>query len=541
MKEINIIPEPKKIIFRNKWIKFDGIKNINNFIRNEFNIPSGSFIIIAEDGPVTSIEIKDKKIYIRGNKNTCYSTICQIINLRLGYIPEIYIEEEFKFAFRGFHIDLPRGGVPTLDYFKKLLRLLFISKYNYFAIYFEDLFPWKKYPQIGQSRGKLTEFELNEIIRYGNNLGIKVFPSLEFAGHMERILSIPEFNKYSEWQHYGGDCLNISDPSARKFVYHLLKEVIKFFYSAEYIHIGGDETWLLGRGKSLNKTLRFTGPYLYELHHRNMIDIVLESGKKPILWGDMLTGMYLSEDSSKIWKKLVRSSIWDKTIIANWDYSDNSKEYFEKKIDIFKNRQQLVCPGFSNWGRFYPDYKFALKNIKNFITAGKEKNVVGFLVTSWGDDGAECMYSSIEPLIVATMEIAEGKGNWENKWLTYSGEKKEILELRIKLGDCIVDKKNKSWRHDLLKQVMFRNRPIDKKTYKYFYEIVDDMEQLQLPSDMQFIKKFIKIVIKKIDNKLKIGDVIDLCREYKQLWLKERKQNNLDTVINKFRLSDFIL
>lgn len=217
MKKVSIIPEPKKIVFKDRWYRFDGINNVPGFIRKEFKIPYGSFKVENVNKNGNGVEIIDKKIKIWGDENICYSTLCQLIMQNPGHLPEISIEEDFKFSFRGYHLDLPRGGVPTLEYFKKILRLLFISKYNFFAIYFEDLFPWEKYPQIGKERGRLSRGEIKAIVEYGKELGIEVFPSLEFAGHMEQIPMLPDFYKYSEWYRGNEGCLNVSDPEARKF------------------------------------------------------------------------------------------------------------------------------------------------------------------------------------------------------------------------------------------------------------------------------------------------------------------------------------
>jgi hexosaminidase len=289
---INIVPEPKRLEFTGKWLKFDGFQNFPRFLANEFEVPEGDWRIVKVKRKGTGIEVSEREVKIWGDEQINYATILQLIKEGRGCLPEVKIEESLNFSFRGYLLDIARGAVPKLETFKRILRWLFLLKYNYFAIYLEDLFPWKKYPQIGEYRGKLSEEELKEIIEYGNKLGIEVFPSLELSGHMEHILSLPEFYKFSEWHNPREGCLDLSNKEAREFAYELLNEVIDFF-PCKYIHIGGDETWALGRGKSLNKTWTFEGPRLYETHHRRMIEIVKKAGKEPILWGDMISGMYL--------------------------------------------------------------------------------------------------------------------------------------------------------------------------------------------------------------------------------------------------------
>ncbi|WP_218042152.1 family 20 glycosylhydrolase [Infirmifilum lucidum] len=132
-------------------------------------------------------------------------------------------------------------GVPNLETFKEVLRYLFLLKYNHFGIYFEDLFPWPRHPDIGATRGRLTLSELSRIIEYGRSLGIEVFPSLELVGHMENILSLPNYRKYSEWWSPREGCINLSDPDTRRLALELPAEAADLSPS-KYILIGGDET-----------------------------------------------------------------------------------------------------------------------------------------------------------------------------------------------------------------------------------------------------------------------------------------------------------
>lgn len=533
-KKIFIVPEPKSIRFTGRWFAFDGFKSFPEFLRREFKVPSGDWTIIEVNGEETGLKVEEGKVTLWGDRQICYATLLQLIMQGDGCLPEVEVKESLKFKFRGYHLDIARGGVPRLEIFKDILRTLFLFKYNYFAIYFEDLFPWRKYPQIGKHRGRLTENELKEVIDYGNKLGIEVFPSLELSGHMEHILSLPEFYRFSEWHNPREGCLNLSDEDARKFAYDLLEEAIGFFPLSKYIHIGGDETWALGRGRSLNKTWAFEGPKLYEAHHKNMVEKVLENGKEPILWGDMISGMYLGEESAK-WREVLESDIWRKSLIANWDYSPSSKEFFKEKIRIFKNRglKQIACPGLSNWNRYYPNFEIALENIKNFLTAAAEEDLPGFLITAWGDDGEECLFSLLKPLILAAMEIAEGKWEWLEKWQAISGEDEETAKARLLFGkpefsDVI--------KHVILKDFWFdRLSSEDKERIKESWrKNLEKVEGIKMPEDLSFIRSLLILGVKILEGEDGVSDYIALSNIYARLWLKERKPEGLEKIVERF-------
>lgn len=535
VKKIEIVPEPKKLVFTGKWFEFDGL-NLPEFLSREFNIPQGSWKIVKTERSWNGLEVngESREIAIWGDEKICHATIIQLLRQKPGHIPEVSVEENLKFSFRGYHLDIARGGVPTVETFKKILRWLFLLKYNYFAIYFEDLFPWEKHPSIGVHRGRLSREEYSEVVNYGKQLGIEVFPSLELAGHMEHILSLPEYWSFSEWHRPGEGCLDVSNEKAREFAYELLREAVEASPS-KHIHIGGDETWAMGRGRSLDKTGVFEGPMLYEAHHRNMVNIVKEKGKTPILWGDMLTGMYLREEERAKWSGVVKSPIWQDVVIANWDYSPGDEKYFRGKINMFgeKKMQQIVCPGLSNWNRYYPNFKTALENMKGFLLAARAEGLPGFLLTAWGDDGEECLFSFLEPLILACMEYAEGDGRWEEKWSALTGEPMEIVEIRKAFGQPDVS--------ETLKHVLFADFWYYRMSEAEVYSLKLSMEKLleeksgvNLPEDLGFIRSCIEVCLKRLKNEVKPSDFIYLANKYSKLWLSERKPHGLERIIERF-------
>ncbi len=532
MKQIYVVPEPKRLEFTGRWFKFDGFENFPKFIAEEFKVPVGGWRVVKIDRDGTGVNIKEGVVEIWGDENVCYATIIQLMLQDNGRIPEVTIEEGFSFKFRGFHLDIARGGVPRVETFKSIIRWLYLLKYNYFAVYVEDLFPWRSYPQIGVLRGRLTEEEWNTVVDYGGKLGIEVFPSLELCGHMEHILSIPEFRRFSEWHRPMEGCLDVSSEESREFAYRLLNDALDLTRS-NYVHVGGDETWALGRGVSLNKTWRFEGPSLYEEHHRRLVEIVRSRGKVPLLWGDMISGMYLVGDREK-WAEVLQSDVWRESIIANWDYSPESIDHFRRKIDVFKNRglEQVACPGLSNWDRFYPNFEVAIANLRNFLTAAREKEILGFMVTAWGDDGEECLFSFLTPLILASMEIAEGSGEWEKKWIALSGESEALLKARMTFGRGEIS--------DVLKHILY-STPLLKRMgserleriAKNWGEALESLKGVVLPKDLDFIRRCLEVGLSRLRGEATVSDYITLARLYSELWPSERKPEGLELIITR--------
>ena len=235
-----VVPEPAKLEFRGRWLAFDGFSNLDPFIAEEFGIPKGKWEIRRVEREGTGLDVREGYVEVWGDPRIYTATLLQLV-IQGGCcaIPDVKVEESLRFEFRGFHLDVARGGVATVEELKKLLRWLFLLKYNYLAIYVEDLFPWDRHPDIGAKRGRYTNEEWREVVEYGKRLGIEVFPSLELAGHMENILTLPKYWRYSEWHRPEEGCLDVSDPEARRFAEELLEEAIAKTES-KYIHIGGD-------------------------------------------------------------------------------------------------------------------------------------------------------------------------------------------------------------------------------------------------------------------------------------------------------------
>jgi hexosaminidase len=530
---IYVVPEPRTLVFNGRWLSFDGFENLPEFLMREFGVKRGRWKIMEVEEGETGVRVGEGEVEIWGDKRICYATLLQLIRQGRGRIPEVEVHEELRFRFRGYHLDIARGGVPRLEAFKSLLRWLFLLKYNYLALYLEDLFPWRKHPQIGRLRGRLEEEELREIIGYGEKLGIEVFPSLELSGHMENILTLPEFRAYSEWHNPREGCLALGDEAARNFAYDLLREALEFFPS-RHIHLGGDETWALGRGRSLNMTWRFEGPTLYEGHHRRMIEMSKEAGKEPILWGDMISGVYLKEEGAA-WRNLMESPILREAIISNWDYSPSPEEYFRGRIRMLKEKglRQLASPGLSNWNRYYPNYHTALENMRYFLSAAKKENLEGFLITAWGDDGEECLYSLLEPLILAAMELAEGRGGWEDKWMALSGEDEETLKARKLFGTPQVS--------DMLKHVVFRDTvfhkmsPAEREELRERWEaVLREIKDTPLPMDLSLIRRLLEVGVRVLRGEAGASDYIMLSNLYSKLWMEERKPEGLSGIVERF-------
>jgi len=526
MKEYVFVPQPDSLRFGAEEFPFSGFKEFPASLAADFKVGVGNWELVTERGdPQTvELEVQSGKVSIKGNVHAGYAYLIQLILQAKGELPSLHLEKQFAFSMRGFHLDVARGGVATVEALKSLVRWLFLLNYNAFFLYVEDLYPWKVDPSIGKARGGYSEGDLAELERYAGDYGIEIIPSLELLGHMENILR----GKYAQFADMDG-CLDVSNPQAEAFGLSLLSDALSESKSP-YVLVGGDETWTLGRGKSLVRSGRYEGPQLYIEYYKKIVKSAKEKGKTAILWGDMATGVYLPPDEKNLWKDVIKSDLWDEVLIANWDYSPSSVDHFKQSIESVGHiGSQIACPGLANWRKFYPDFDTALTNVRNFLQAAKEKGLKRYAVTAWGDDGEECLFSYLYPLALAASEIAEGSGEWEKAWLALSGENERVLEFRKALGKGLLANE--------LRSVIYLNRfgLYDAGMVRdALREALEAADGLALPPDLSFMRDLARLAQDVIERRARVSEYVAVASEYSDLWLSERKPNGLSEILTRF-------
>ncbi|MBQ2123516.1 MAG: beta-N-acetylhexosaminidase [Bacteroidaceae bacterium] len=201
-------------------------------------------------------------------------------------LPVVRIEDEPRFAYRGFMLDVSRHFF-TIEQVKKMLDLMAIYKMNVFHWHLTDDQGWraeiKQYPlltTVGAERrssydtpitrveenGQVywtgegaqtnrkygpffyTQEEMKDVVRYAAERHIDVLPEVDMPGHFVAALAAyPEFSCHPSyapevWINGGvsADVLNVANPAAVQFAKNIITELCTIF-PYPYFHIGGDE------------------------------------------------------------------------------------------------------------------------------------------------------------------------------------------------------------------------------------------------------------------------------------------------------------
>jgi hexosaminidase len=286
-------------------------------------------------------------------------------------------QSQSDFAVKAFHLDL-RIQVMTMPALKSFVDHLHAGGITTLIMEYEATYPFKNHPLI-PNRYAYTREEIVDFIAYCKNLNIDVIPLQQSFGHLEYILrhqryaGLREDNK----QLSQVDPLRVTEDS---LLFADLYADLAETHPSPYIHIGCDETYLLGHCERCQRKVAQQGiSQLYIDYVSMLCNIVLRLGKKPVLWADMI--LKYPDAIHRLPKG---------TILVDWNYGWS--------LDHFGDHKKLLASGYTIWGapaiRSSPDNFYQTKwekhfdNIRDFVPAARGMGYKGMVLTSWSTSGA---------------------------------------------------------------------------------------------------------------------------------------------------------
>jgi hexosaminidase len=280
------------------------------------------------------------------------------------------------FSIKGFHIDL-RIQVMPMPALRKYVAELAGLGLNALLIEWEAAYPYDKHAIISNEYA-YTRQEVESFVSYCTRLGIEVIPLQQCFGHIEYIL---RHERYAHLRESNKDVCQLC-PLKGDEAYGVFRELladIASLHPSKYLHIGGDETYLLGHCRACRAKAERDGlSRLYVDYFKEIARSVVKLGRQPVLWADML--LKHPEAAGEMPKE---------TIFVNWNYGWQPN-YFGDISKIERN-------GFELWGaaalRAHPDnhsltaWSKHLNNIRNFIPYARNERYGGIFLTSWSTSG----------------------------------------------------------------------------------------------------------------------------------------------------------
>ena len=273
-----------------------------------------------------SLDVSSGQILLQANHSIGVlrglQTLQQLIQRQSGQhlIPNLTIEDEPRFSWRGLLLDPARRFIPLAD-IKRQLDLMAAVKLNVLHLHLTDDQGWrfesKRFPKlhlIGGKDGYYTQQQLAELVLYAQERGIRIVPEIDMPGHTTALgLAYPELMTApapdTAELHWGVHpaVLDPSKEEVYRFLHQLLTEVAQVF-PEPYLHIGGDEVlpdlWLQNpdvQGFMQHQQLADAGA-LQAYFNRRVEQLLKPLGKTMIGWDEVLDDQLANSVVVQSWR-----------------------------------------------------------------------------------------------------------------------------------------------------------------------------------------------------------------------------------------------
>lgn len=311
-------------------------------------------------------------------------TVRQMIRQCGMEFPQIVIDDMPDIKIRGYYHDVTRGRVPTLDYLKHLADTCSFYKINQLQLYVEHSFLFSELDGMFSDGDPLTADEIRAFDCYCKKLNIELVPSLSTFGHLYELLRSGEYSELCEMEHTEAEfsmmdrmehyTIDVSNEGSIELIGRMIREYAALF-SSDKFNICADETFDLGKGKNRLRAEREGTTDLYLNYLKKLCGIVVDLGKTPMFWGDIL-----QDHPEKI------NELPEEAVCLYWNYDADIRE--ERIEGLVRNgvRNICLCPGVQGWQHLINHYRDAYVNITRMSQAAKYQ-IGAFLNTDWGDYG----------------------------------------------------------------------------------------------------------------------------------------------------------
>lgn len=338
----------------------------------------------AEKSSVNALTVKDGEVEIG---YVDFSGFYTALGVALASEGDFSSEIRRKIKDTGIMIDCARNAVIRAEQAKKMIVTSALLGYNYFELYVEDCFEVDDEPCFGYMRGRFTKAELKDLDEFAALFGIELVPCIQTLAHLARI--------FFHWKEYTmkiqdkGDVLLVGEERTYRLIENMIRTCRECF-SSRRINIGMDEAFDLGQGKYFEKHGFVPKNTIIREHLAKVVAICKKYGFYPSMWADMFYENLKKGEYDKI--------SGDAKLIY-WDYWCDEKKCYDDMFDALaeSGADYAFAGGATKWISFAPHNKESERRIAIQFASATERGVSDYLLTCWGDDGAEAAHFSVVP------------------------------------------------------------------------------------------------------------------------------------------------
>jgi hypothetical protein len=273
-------------------------------------------------------------------------------------------------SFLGWMIDLAREQSACEVVLSGWLRRAAAAGYNAIGLYLEHRYAYPSAPWAA-GPGCLTPELARQLQQTARAHGLRLIPFLNTLGHMEGFIRSEGGQWLAEGEPgFGSAQICASRAECTAFVRGLIADALEAF-DDEWVHLGGDETNQLGQCPRCAERVRQIGKGgLYAEYFAPLCRFVLERGRRPCLWGDML-----------LLHPEALDALPRETLIFDWQYFGRPRP----STELFRGRgfDVVCCPSVQTYNSGWCFLGETQRNIDEHAEDARACGALGVLVTTW--------------------------------------------------------------------------------------------------------------------------------------------------------------
>ena len=314
-------------------------------------------------------------------------------------------------------LDVSRNAVKTVASIKEFMKYMVLMGYHSLHLYMEDIYDVPEEPYFGYKRGKYSKEELREIVEFGNVIGLEVIPSIQTLAHLATALHWLTYAPIHDTQ----GILMADEDRTYELIEHMLKALRECFVT-DKINLGMDEAHWVGLGQYLDKHGYTDRVSIMVRHLHHVYELANKYGfTRPMMWNDMFLrlvnqGEY---DQAKDVPNEILDMIPGNITFVSWNYYKMEEDFYQNMLHVQKmfGREVYFAGGAGSWFGSTPQNAFAMEQTTVAMKVCKEMGIENYIMTAWGDDGADCSPFACLPAFAYAAGIAN---NVEHKSLFYA-------------------------------------------------------------------------------------------------------------------------
>lgn len=368
------------------------------YLGEEFFVQLDITYSFADNPNVLSITRKDKEVRIE------YGQLASLFR-GLTLIKEKHSQKHYSFTFHrifktdGLMLDCSRNGVMKNEKVKEMILLEALMGSNRLLLYTEDTYQLDNHPYFGYLRGSYTKEDIKDFVDYGESFGVELVPCIQTLGHMYQAL------KWGPMHHLkdGEDNLLVDYEET----YNLIEDMVSFCrdcFKSKEIHVGMDESTEMGLKRYLHLYGYKDRVAMFSRHLAKVMSICQKHDFLPMIWSDMF--FRLNSQDEEYYRKSPLPEATLKLVppdvkLVYWDYYHHDDATYLNMIKFHKQTSNpIVFAGGSwRWKGITPAIETSMEFTEKALRACINEKVDEVFITAWGDNGNECSFFSVLPVM----------------------------------------------------------------------------------------------------------------------------------------------